>query len=322
MPSSNVVQLRGVRELPRNAPKTVRSTTEAVILSQEAVRAWKAPPFQRPLRINHKVGAVAEDLKLNGGILPGILTVGVLDRDKYLVDGQHRVEAFKISELAEVYAEIRICHFDTLADMSDEFVTLNSRLVNMRPDDILRGLEASYEGLRLVRHHCPFVGYDNIRRSRSAAMVSMSAMLRCWSASTKLVPGGGGEAAADLARIFTKESAMEAIQFLNVAYGAWGTDGEYGRLWGNLNLALTMWFWRNMVVGQYGQKTTKLSVQLFAKCLMGQSADGTYIDWLMGRHLTERDRSPAFARSKAIFTTVLKATGVANPIFPRPAWVH
>ncbi len=49
---SNVVMLRGIKEIPKKAPKSVRSTTEAVILTKEAVGAWKAPAFQRPLRVN------------------------------------------------------------------------------------------------------------------------------------------------------------------------------------------------------------------------------------------------------------------------------
>ena len=51
-----------------------------------------------------------------------------------------------------------------MAEMGDAFVALNSRLVNMRPDDILRGLEGSIPALQEIRASCPFVGYDQIRQ--------------------------------------------------------------------------------------------------------------------------------------------------------------
>lgn len=118
--SNNVIRMPGIKEIPKKAPKSVRSTTEAVILTKAATEAWRAPAFQRPLRVNAKVSELAEGMKNGGGIIPGILTIGVLDHQKYLVDGQHRVEAFKLSDLPEAYAEIRICHFETMSDMAEE----------------------------------------------------------------------------------------------------------------------------------------------------------------------------------------------------------
>lgn len=317
---SNVVALKGIRELPRKAPKSVRSTTEAVILTKDAVSGWKAPPFQRPLRVNAKVLELAEEMKCGGGILPGILTIGVLDREKYLVDGQHRVEAFKISELPEVYAEVRICHFDDLADMADEFVTLNSKLVTMRPDDILRGLEATSPGLQLIKKSCEFVGYDMIRRGANAPVVSMSSALRCWFGSAQETPASGATGAAVIAKMLTEEEATKCAQFLNVAYGAWRRDPEYHRLWSSLNLSVTMWLWRRTVLGGYSQKSVRLSAVMFGKCLMSVSADAGYIDWLLGRNLSERDRSPCFTRLRQIFVKRIEDETQKKPVFPGPAW--
>jgi hypothetical protein len=319
---SNVVQLRGLKEIPRRAPKSVRSTTEAVILTKEAVGSWSAPPFQRPLRVNNKVMELAEGIKCQGGVLPGILTVGVLDREKYLVDGQHRVEAFKLSELPEVYAEVRICHFETLADMADEFVTLNSKLVTMRPDDILRGLEATSPGLCLIRKACSFVGYDMIRRGTAGPLVSMSAMLRCWFGSAQEAPAAHATSAAQIVKVLTEDDAMHIVQFLNVAYGAWRHDVEYYRLWGSLNLSLVMWLWRRTVLSQYSQKTIRLTAQQFGKCLLSLSASSDYLDWLLGRNLGERDRSPCYARIRQAFAERIMIDMGKKPMFPSPPWYH
>lgn len=320
MGALNVIKLHGVREMPRRAPKSVQSKTEAVILTRDAIDSWNAPPFQRPLRMNAKVMELAEGMKSGGGILPGILTLGVLDGHKYLVDGQHRIEAFKVSGLEEVYCEIRMCHFDTMADMADEFVTLNSKLVNMRPDDILRGLEATSTGLMALRAACNFVGYDMIRRGTTAPIVSMSAVLRCWAGAAQEVPSSSYVSAASLAKAFTSEDAAKLAQYLNTAHGAWGRDSEYYRLWGTLNLSLTMWLWRHLVMEKYSAKSVTITVQQFAKCMMSLSASSEYLDWLVGRGLSERDRGPCYSRIRSIFSARLEQeTGKKAPL-PSPAW--
>ncbi len=137
----------------REAPKSVRSAMETLLFTRGEVDAWRVPDFQRPIRVNAKVLALVEELKRNGGIIPGILTLGKISGDKtiYIVDGQHRAEAFKISELGECIADVRIVTFESFADMANEFVELNSRLVNMRPDDILRSLAQSMPALQRPR---------------------------------------------------------------------------------------------------------------------------------------------------------------------------
>src|SRR5687767_9903420 len=129
------------------APRSVRSRMDTILLTPAVVAKWKTPPFQRPLKINAKVLALAEALKQSGGVLPGVITLGDVDTDRYVVDGQHRVQAFLLSELTEGYADVRICAFDNLAEMGQEFVDLNSSLVRIGPDDVLRGLEGTHEPL-------------------------------------------------------------------------------------------------------------------------------------------------------------------------------
>lgn len=313
------------------APKSARSSMETLILTQEQVGQWELPPFQRPLRVNEKVLQLVEDLKTSGGILPGILTLGVVGERKekiWIVDGQHRIQAFIMSELPECIADVRICHFDTMAEMANEFVLLNSRLVNMRPDDILRGLEGSIKALRFIREACEFVGYGMIRRgSSTSALVSMSAVIRAWTGSFAETPAASsaGKSAAAIAEELDQNGVQNLVAFLQIARSAWGSDPEYYRLWSALNITMCMWIYRRLVMhkDRYGNvRYIVLNQEQFRKCLMAVSANKDYLDWLVGRNMNDRDRSPCYARLKAIFMGRLReeAKGDRKPSMPQPAW--
>ena len=103
----------------REAPKAARSAMETLLFSLDEVSAWKIPPFQRPIRVNDKVRSASEQIKDDGGVIPGVITLGKLPSDKsyYIVDGQHRVEAFNISGLLECSADVRIIRFASMAEM-------------------------------------------------------------------------------------------------------------------------------------------------------------------------------------------------------------
>jgi len=299
---------------------------DTLILDQAMVSQWRIPPFQRPLRINEKVRIVAEQMKSTESI-EGVITLGKHNADQsfYIVDGQHRVEAFKLSGLGEVIADVRVCSFDNMSDMADEFVRLNSSLVRMRPDDILRGLEGSTPALKAIRRSCEFVGYDQIRRGKSSPIVSMSALLRCWSAASGETPAtSGGGSAASLAQSLDQGSQQNLIGFLATAHSAWGRDPEYLRLWGNLNLTLCMWMFNRLVIDRDrsgNKRYVILSMPEFKRCLMSVSADGDYLAWLPGRNLNDRDRSPCYSRLKAIFSRRLTEDSKGKkPSLPSPAW--
>jgi hypothetical protein len=84
-----------------------------------------------------------------------------------------------------------------------------------------------------------------------------------------------------------------------------------------------MWLWRNTVLAGYSQKSVRLTAGQFGKCLMALSADGPYLDWLVGRLLSERDRSPCFARLRAIFVRRIEADRPGVKILmPGPTWAH
>lgn len=322
---TNVVHIKGSKE----APKAQRSSMETIIVSVEQVNQWRVPPFQRPIRVNAKVGAMADEIKRDGVSLPGVITLGKLSRDStlYVVDGQHRLEAFRISGLQEVIVDVRIIQFDNMGEMADEFVGLNSKLVNMRPDDILRGLEPTLPQLQRIREECEFVGYDNIRRNATGSpVVGMSSIIRCWTSSAAETPSGnmvGGRSIVGAASDMDEASTGHMIKFLQLARIAWGRDPEYFRLWSNLNLTICMWLWRRLVLDKERgvKRAIVLSEAQFKQCLMSVSADPNYVDWLHRRVLSDRDRGPAYAKLRTIFSRRLISEGVVRPMLPSPAWV-
>lgn len=303
--------------------KVTQTFVETIIFSKDEAMKWVRPDFQRPLKVNHKVEALATQLKVNGGIIPGIVTFGQLrgDKTKYIIDGAHRREAFLISGLDEGYADTRLCFFDTMSEMGEEFVSLNSSLVKMRPDDNLRGLEGSLDTLKKIRDECPFVGYDYIRRCPSSPIVSMSQLLRSWAISSPEVPiSGVSGGVISYARNLAGDETANLIRYLKCAIVGFGRDHEYVRLWGALNMSLCMWLYRRIVLTSYSPKTQRINDELFGKCLMSLSANGEYLDWLVGRNLGERDRGPAMTKIRAIFTSrLLNETGKKHNM-PLPAW--
>jgi hypothetical protein len=309
----------------REAPKADRAAMETRIFSASEINNWRIPPFQRPVRVNGKVMSTAENIAADGGVIPGVVTLGKINGDQtvFVVDGQHRLEAFRISGLGECIGDFRLCHFDSMAEMADEFVTLNSSLVKMRPDDILRGLEASSKQLRKIRAECKFIGYDQIRRGTTSPILGMSLALRCWNGSNNETPVATGMSATQIAESLTDDSAEDLIQFLTVAQAAWGRDNEYARLWSALNLMLCMWLWRRLVKDTDRGRNTRhvrLTIKQFGSCLMALSADSHYLDWLQGRVAGDRDRGPAYARIKKIWTKRLAGEIRGQIKFPQPVW--
>jgi hypothetical protein len=317
-----VLHMRGAKEAPRKDA----SRMETLLVTPEVLESWTLPGFQRALRENAKVRELAGELRANGGIIPGVITLGKVAGDSaiYLLDGQHRRLAAILSELNEFIADVRMPDFTDMAEMGEEYVRLNTAIVKMRPDDVLQGLEASMASLKTIRKKCPFVGYDQVRRGPSSPMVSMSSVLRCWRMSSTDTPGGGSTGSAlSIARSFEDEEVDGLCGFLIAAKLAWGTDPEYYRLWGNLNMTLCMWLFHQLVLRrERGVKTrVMLDGEQFYKCLMAVSAASDYVEWLTGRNLGDRDRSPCYGRLKAIFVgRVRDLPGVKGDKLPAPVW--
>jgi len=120
----------------------------------------------------------------------------------------------------------------------------------------------------------------------------------------------------------TAGDAEEFIRFLLTARSAWGSDPEYGRLWGNLNLVMVMWLWRRLVLDRERgvKRYVVLSIEQFRRCITNLHADADYLDYLVNRAVTDRDRAPCYTRIKNLFVRRLREAGVQKPIMPQPAW--
>ncbi len=302
--------------------KVTHTKTDTILITKEVIDGWKNPPFQRPLKVNEILRKIATSLREDGGVIPGVITLGILGRDTYVIDGQHRIAAFRMSECEEGYADVRIRQCADMSELSEEFISLNSRIVNMKPDDFLRGLEESTPSLRLIRSKCPFVGYDNIRRSDKSPILSMSTLLKTWIGAAAETPTVTSESAKSLLDRITKEEAELISDTLKLLDRAWGRSTEFAKLWNSLNLSLCFWLYRNCVLKQYSQRAVKMDKEQFVRCMMALTSDGDYVNWLFGRAARERDRSPAYARIKSIVTRRLnhESTTGKKANLPAPAW--
>jgi len=318
--ASNVVSMTPTAAKKIKVEKITGTRTDTIEVTAKVIASWEVPPFQRQVKLNARVHEVANELVHNGGVLPGILTIGKFEGKWWRVDGQHRLAAFELSQLEVAYADVRYREYDSIAEMAKDFVDLNSSLVRMKPDDMLRGLESSSEPLKTIRDMCPFVGYDNIRRRLTDPVVSMSVVLRCWNASGRDVPSASGTSVVALASELTQQSADYCIEFLNIAITAWGRDPEYAKLWGALNLTLCMWLFRQVVMKAYSTRSHRVPRETFQKLMTALSASSEFLEYLHGRNLNDRDRAPCYRRLKAIMVRRLEAEIGRKTAFPQPEW--
>lgn len=306
------------------AQKATQTAMDTIFVTPEIVKTWKKPPFQRDVKINHKVEEVAEEIKTgNPPVIPDLITIGILKEHPgvhWLVDGQHRKEAFLLSKVPEAVCDVRYLHYDSMAELADAYKKINSSLVKMTADDMLRAAEEGNEHLRRLRKACPWIGYSNIRRGPTTPVVSASCVLRCWFGTAPEVPSIGGMSASEVADNLSAEECATLITFQELAFKAWGKDEQHHRLWGNLNMSICMWLYRRLVITAYSAATKKISNDLFLKCLMSLGADDEYCSWLLGRNLSEYHRTPTYHRIKSHFARRIEAETGSKARLPAPAW--
>ncbi len=335
--ASNIIRITGAREVSQRAPRTVRREMDTLVVSPAVVEKWRKPTFQRDLRVTRKVREVAGVIRREG-VIPGIVTLGVMQGDTYLIDGQHRIEGlrmacdrdFRVDDddgqdvpfIKEAYADVRIGYYESMADMGEEFVEINSALVRMKNDDILRGLEGLNPHLAAIRRKCPFIGYDRVRTGDGRVLISMATSIRVWFGSVGNVPNPG-PSSTDAANMLDSDNVTMLTDFMSVCFESWGRGKENFRLWTSVNLGILMWLWRRAVLGEGANaatRTTPIGRPDFGRCLMALSANQRYVDWLVGRSLKDRDRSPCYARIRDIFATRLTELGQKKPRFPQDDW--
>ena len=312
--------------MPKNheIPPKMVSKMETILVTPTDIAKWHIPRFQRPLKENEKVRALARTISENGGVIPGVITLGHVGNAKemFIVDGQHRCHSAKLSELPEFIADVRVCRFETMGDMSVEFVRLQQSLVMMKPDDKLRALEEGCKALKHLRNECPFIGYSQIRRPGSGIVLSASAAIRAWVAGMRDTPQIGGTSVEAAMGMVDNNDIEAAARYYKIAYTAWGSEPGSHRLWNNINIGVCAWLYRRLVMEtQRGLKRyAVLSNDMFKKCLMSVGASADYYDWLSGRQLNDRDRSPCYGRLRTIFSTRLREEGSKNTTVPMPEW--
>jgi hypothetical protein len=54
--------------------------------------------------------------------------------------------------------------------------------------------------------------------------------------------------------------------------------------------------------------------------LIGLSADANYTEWLVGRNMSDRDRSPCYGKIKSIFARSLERELGKKIYMPKPEW--
>jgi hypothetical protein len=309
---------------------------ETLVLTPEIMQSWTLPAFQAPLKVNAKVREVADDLQAQSGTpcINGVISLGRIRSElmsgaakMYLVDGQHRREAFLMSGLKEVYADVRINVYETMEEMAQDYLRLNSPISRKTPDDQLRALQESSPALKLIAKECPYIGYRYIRANPDAPLVGMAAVLRRWRGAgyeTPAITGAAG-GAATLATELRMEDAEQIVRFMQVAFAAWGKDIEYKVLWSALNMTMCMWLWRVLVLDRDrtgSRRYVVLTVDQFRHCLMAVSADAEYIAWLAGRLMAERDRAPCYRRIRAAFIHRLHDEMSGKIKMPSPPWMN
>jgi|WetSurMetagenome_2_1015567.scaffolds.fasta_scaffold204988_1 hypothetical protein len=319
--TGTVIKLPGVSGLPATKDYAeLKSTMETVLLSRAGIEEWKHPPFQRPLKVNDKVEAVSKQIQADGGVIPDVITIAILGKEKFLLDGQHRIKAFLMTELPEAIADIRMIRCESMAEMGQVFERINDRLVPLKTDDRLRSLEPSYKSLQTIRARCPFIGYDQIRRGPHSPIVSMSLAIRAWMGSLQDVPSGSTSSAKAHLENLDPEETNRMIHFFTVVHSAWRNDPEYRRCWTGLNLTIAAWLWRRCVLSQSSPRVTKLTPDQFGQGMLALTADKTYLDWLVGRNLNDRERSPCYNRMKAIVSRRLFGDIGKKVLLPSPPW--
>jgi hypothetical protein len=83
-----------------------------------------------------------------------------------------------------------------------------------------------------------------------------------------------------------------------------------------------MWLYRRLVLDKDRgvKRFAVLTRDQFKRAMMSVSADPAYLDWLVARHMGERDRSPCYGRLRAIIVKRLAADTGGKAKMPAPPW--
>lgn len=338
------IKMPGLHVVPKSVDKADIAHMQTMIITPDRLAEWKLPGLQRPLVRSKRVEDAAIAMQLEAAkdpeeacaVIDGVITLGKLGKETYLVDGQHRLYgafAWAAREILvhggvlvkQALVDVRVRHFESMADLAEAFINLNSQLNPTKPDDIMRSLAASNEHLRQIEKACPFVGYDLTGANKKLKLLSMSSAIRTWFGSGGLIPANGPSALEIVRKYLDKNQADMMISFYGAAMEAGWAHEPFKRLWGSLNLGVNMWIYRRTVLGETmrfgtgGHRPMVLTRDQYIVC-MRSLMEPEYMDWLVGRQLRYQDRVPCYNHIKERFTVALKPLGIEAPRFPMAQW--
>jgi hypothetical protein len=295
-----------------------------VAMTIDEANQLHAPPFQRPMRLKSRQLKVVAEIIRNENILPGVITLGKVENDPltYLVDGQHRIEAFNRSGIEIVTAKIDMMMFKDMNEMSLQFDRLNTPIAKMSANDRLKSMSFTNPVIHMIMEECSFVGFHHTQLGQNAAKVlQLSVALRSWKSGKSKFVGVGSHDAVIIGETISEEEAKDLIKFLKASHKAFGNDKEYFSLWGNLNLSIVAWLWIRLILERV-PRVTAITEEDFVRCMMSLGSDNAYVPWLKGKNLSVHSRSPCYTRVKDIFAKRLREEGYDKRIlFPGAEWV-
>lgn len=299
-------------------------------VTQAQAAGWVSPPFQRRLILNRKVKAIATTMRATEEI-PGVIVLGVLGGVVYLVDGQHRRQAFKDSGASQGVATVVTFEYADMAEMSSHYRELNSKISFGSPDDTLKAMAFSNDSIKEIKARCPFIGYGTRNRVGANAenFVSMAAFTNAWNtAGFDALKSSFGSAISFMGSVSTGE-AVDIAEAANAMHRAWGVGKEMSSLWKKLNVVCCLWFWRRSVLGWSGsskangswkRSNQRVPAKDFERGFMSLSANGTYLDWLVGRSNMGKDSQECARRVKLIILDRIESDTGTRPPLPTSSW--
>lgn len=299
-------------------------TVAKVTLTLEHVQTLRKnlTPVHRPVTRNAAFLEMVELIKSTGTI-PGLVSIAYVDGVGWSAsDANHRLAAALETGLTEFVADLRNLKSLTVEQFAKEYLAANSTIKTQTRGDIIRA-EAQLDSdlMDFMAAH-PWLTFENSKRQDTVPvqlLLSAGRLALVDNPSSSSRPKG---AKSEL------ESLGWLTDFANLCQQAWPLTTKGNRLYYNtLNLGLTAWLYLRIVPNtflseyQLSKRVTKVTPEVFLRCMQRVTSDQNYADWLPGRTLAERSRREAYNRLKALFTTQIKVVSdIKNPALPQPEW--
>lgn len=94
------------------------------LLRQEDVRDWLPMPCARRVS-SARIQPLVEELRRSERF-EGVLSLAVVEGKIYILDGLHRVEAFRQSKLGAMSVEVRVYRYDTIQEATKKWTSFHS----------------------------------------------------------------------------------------------------------------------------------------------------------------------------------------------------